>query len=333
MKKIFYIIFPIINLCTYRKEAFHIFDPYYYGDLFNLYSNNIAINKCSISQGPNCFFLNKYNQIENDFNNMNIKKKDFYEIKKYFETFTEKVEKSSKNEINNENIKNLNNLVEYNLLLTFESYEEKVKEKNFYLPEEILTNFEFGYIKLTFIGKLLITKDNLPKIPNMKNNPDYPSGPYGIIESEELVIKFHKPMYFISVYARKSKTNKLFNPLFEIKGTLNEKNFLLASINIDNDNQWKKVMNTQGQITDSIILKKGFDIDNIYISYKANIDINANNLLNNNKYNKIIQKAIKEGLKKKNNNNNNNININGNNIQIININANDLLLNENDDDI
>ena len=93
MKKIFYIIFPIINLCTYRKEAFHIFDPYYYGDLFNLYSNNIAINKCSISQGPNCFFLNKYNQIENDFNNMNIKKKIFMKLKNILKLLLKKLKK------------------------------------------------------------------------------------------------------------------------------------------------------------------------------------------------------------------------------------------------
>lgn len=63
-----------------------------------------------------------------------------------------------------------------NLLLNFESYDPQTMVKDIYMPEEKIVNFNVGYLKFNFKGKLRLTHDR----SSSYDNP--PAKTYGIIE-------------------------------------------------------------------------------------------------------------------------------------------------------
>lgn len=69
-----------------------------------------------------------------------------------------------------------------NLLLNFESYDQTTATKDTYMPEEKIVQFNIGFIKLNFRGKLRITADRDDKTPVDPNHPPYRS--YGVVEEK-----------------------------------------------------------------------------------------------------------------------------------------------------
>ena len=63
-----------------------------------------------------------------------------------------------------------------NLLLNFESYDPQTMIRDIYMPEEKIVNFNVGYLKFNFKGKLRLSHDK----SSSYDNP--PAKTYGIIE-------------------------------------------------------------------------------------------------------------------------------------------------------
>ena len=63
-----------------------------------------------------------------------------------------------------------------NLLLNFESFDPQTMIKDVYMPEEKIVNFNVGYLKMNFKGKLRLSHDKTSSY----DNP--PAKTYGIIE-------------------------------------------------------------------------------------------------------------------------------------------------------
>lgn len=70
-----------------------------------------------------------------------------------------------------------------NLLLNFESFDQTTAVRDVYMPEEKIVNFNVGYLKMNFKGKLRLTQDrdtttNIQRTRDLDN----PARSYGVIE-------------------------------------------------------------------------------------------------------------------------------------------------------
>jgi len=102
-----------------------------------------------------------------------------------------------------------------NLLMTFESYDEQVVNKDMYMPEEKVINFNVGFLKLQFKGVFRITMDRMDKTKTKKQpmKEGEPNLAYGVVEKKDLYFRIDKPIllkhFFIrpnQEYHRDSKT-------------------------------------------------------------------------------------------------------------------------------
>ena len=200
---------------TMIKESFHFFDIFYYKDLYKDYLKQISNNKCTLDQGPNCFFIPKNISLiskeltsiypdQSEFikqNPENIFLKLKEEIQLIGEKDTESIE---------DKLYSFDSPYVMSLFLTFESYDEKTKYYDIYAPETIDTPFDIGRVTLTILGKLRISqKDSkLYEIPNSLDIKDErPKGSYAYVESKEVLIKFNSKSIISSLYIKKNKYN------------------------------------------------------------------------------------------------------------------------------
>jgi hypothetical protein len=70
-----------------------------------------------------------------------------------------------------------------NLLLNFESFDEVTAVRDVYMPEERVVNFNIGYLKLNFKGKLRLTVDK-ERSGIIKASMDSPSKTFGVVEEK-----------------------------------------------------------------------------------------------------------------------------------------------------
>ena len=169
---------------------------------------------------------------------------------------------------------NLDQKMELRLLLTFESYDQLTKEKDIYMPEELNTEYDKGNIHLKFKGKLKLTQKNQIKNQESETNSKketLPEGPYGIIESEKVIVEFENPSYVKSLYIKKNLDYVSQTKDFTLIGFKDGKEITLGSKkNVPHD-KWTKVT-LKDEILDGFILPKGIDVDNISISYSFEIN-------------------------------------------------------------
>ena len=78
-----------------------------------------------------------------------------------------------------------------NLLLNFESYDPQTMIKDIYMPEEKIVNFNVGYLKFNFKGKLRLSHDK----SSSYDNP--PAKTYGIIEERGTIYILIRSLYKI----------------------------------------------------------------------------------------------------------------------------------------
>ena len=78
-----------------------------------------------------------------------------------------------------------------NLLLNFESFDPQTMGKDVYMPEEKIINFNVGYLKINFKGKLRLSHDKA----STYENP--PAKTYGIIEERGNLLNLNRFIYKI----------------------------------------------------------------------------------------------------------------------------------------
>jgi hypothetical protein len=131
-----------------------------------------------------------------------------------------------------------------NLLLNFESFDQTTKVRDVYMPEEKIINFNVGYLKLNFKGKLRLTQDK-EKIMKSGKIVEGPSGTYGVIEDRDLYIKFDKPVIVKHFYIRphfSTIENKYKNYEMTVVGYRNEKEVMQTKMYLmPNNREWVKI--------------------------------------------------------------------------------------------
>jgi hypothetical protein len=131
-----------------------------------------------------------------------------------------------------------------NLLLNFESFDQTTKIKDVYMPEEKIINFNVGYLKLNFKGKLRLTADREKSNNNVDKVAisDGPSNTYGVVEDRDLFIKFDKPVVVKYLYIRahdygRDTSYKYKNNEMNISGYKKEQMIFSTRMNF-HDHNW-----------------------------------------------------------------------------------------------
>ena len=352
VKKINLVIIILINFLSYKninstliKEGYHFFDSFYYKDLYKNYKAQKEKNRCTIDDGPNCYFIPKnkhliYSELKNFFPNYKSFSKESEEniinkLKNITQTITNK-----DMDIIQDKIMSFDSPLVMSLFLTFESYDEKTKLNDIYSPETIDTQFDIGRLTLTILGKLRISQRDakLYESPNtiLEAKDEKPKGSYAFVESKEVLIKFNSKSTIVSMYIKKNKFNTQ-NKNFYLYGYRDQQKYLITKIQNVPRNHWIKI-NGDGKKYDSILLIRGFDYDNIVINSQVTKDnaIDYNKI--NRKYSEVINSkingAIQDVMKQIKSGDVNTINKDGKNIKIIKIdlNQNDILEQNQEDD-
>ena len=351
MKAIINLIILLIYLLSYNninstiiKQSYHFFDAFYYKDLYKNYKIQKENNKCTIDDGPNCYFIPKNKtEILSDFktifpdNNSILKESNeniLTKLKEHIELITGKDSDSIE-----EKLYSFDSPYVMSLFLTFESYDEKTRLNDIYSPETIDTQFDVGRLTLTILGKLRISQKNakLYENPNIVEAKDEkPKGSYAFVESKEVLIKFNSKASIASLYIKKNKFN-IKNKTFYLYGYKNQQKILITKMQNVPSSHWIKV-NGDGNKYDSIILIRGFDYDNFVINSHVSKDNSVNYNKINKRYSEVISLkingAIQDVMKQIKNADIDTIKKGGNNVKVIKIdlNQNDIFdQNDNED--
>ena len=332
----------IINInAKIIKEGYHFFDIFYYKDLFKTFKNQKKNNKCSIDDGPSCYYIKGKtdemisSELKKLYPNKETFKKESPEniLKKIKESVTFIQGKDS--ETLEEEVYSFDTPYMVSLYLTFESYDEKTKYNDIYAPETIDNQYEAGRLTLTISGKLRLTQKNAERyesktLVNLRD--EGPKNTYAYVESKEVIFKFSSKSSINSLYIKKNKFN-IRNKTFYLYGYKNGHRHIITKLE-NVPSYWVKVTGN-GEKYDYIGLIRGFDYDNFVINAVANKDdlIDVNKLTKkystafNEKINEMITKIV-SGLK---NEDFQSSDIGGVKVVQVNLNQNDLVQ-ENDED-
>ena len=312
---IFYIL-SFINT-TIIKEGYHFFDVFYYRDKYKNFIKQKRNNKCSIEDGPNCYFIKSKNEsdiskeLKNNFPDNNTLENEtlediYFKLKSSTKMISEKESSSTDTPSIDDDVFSLDSPYVMSLLLSFESYDEKTINGDIYAPEIIDTPFELGRVTLTILGKLRLSQKDSKKyeLP-MASSVERPRGSYAFVESKEVVIKFNLKSTVSSLFIKKNKYNQN-NKAFYLYGYKNGNKHVISKIQNVPSTQWIRI-NGDGKKYDSIVLMRGFDFDNILINSSAEGLINYNQLTKrfssviNEKLSSVINEAVSniKGGKKK----------------------------------
>ena len=255
-----------INInATLISEGYHFFDTFYYKDMYKDFIKQKKSNKCSIENGPNCFYIKGKNEKELHKDLNNIFHDNDLSVKETPEQIFSKLKASSKlinnkeDEILDEEVYSFDSPYVMSLQLTFESFDEMTKNGDIYSPETIDTPYDIGRITLTIVGRLRLSQKNSEQfeIPGeIRMKMERPKGTYAFVESKEVFVKFN-------------------------------------STKVQNvpSNQWIKISG-DGKKYDSIGLIRGFDFDN-FVIYGS---VNAENSDDLNKLNKKYSSSLNEKI-------------------------------------
>jgi len=295
---LYFSLFININ-ATLISEGYHFFDTFYYKDMYKDFIKQKKSNKCSIEEGPNCFYIKSKNEqeLQKDLNTI-FHDKDL-SVKESPEEIFSKLKANSKlinnkeDDIIDEDVYSFDSPYVMSLQLTFESFDEMTKNGDIYSPETIDTPYDIGRITLTIVGKLRLSQKNAEQfeIPGeIRMKEDRPRGTYAFVESKEVFVKFNSKSTFVSLYIKKNGFNKDNKPFF-LYGYKNGKKKLITKVQNVPSNEWIKISG-DGKKYDSIGLIRGFDFDNIVI-YGS---VNAENSDDLNKLTKKYSSALNEKI-------------------------------------
>ena len=311
MKKIKFI--SILVLCfslffninaTLISEGYHFFDTFYYKDMYKDFIKQKKSNKCSIDDGPNCFYIKGkneqelYKDLNNYFNDNDLS------VKESPEQIFSKLKSNSKlinnkeDELIDEEVFSFDSPYVMSLQLTFESFDEITKNGDIYSPETIDTPYDLGRITLTIIGKLRLSQKNVKQFEypgEIIMKEERPRGTYAFVESKEVLVKFNSKSTFVSVYIKKNSFNKDNKPFF-LYGYKNGKKNLITKVQNVPSSEWIKISG-DGKKYDSIGLIRGFDFDNfvIYGSFNAENSDDLNKITK--KYSSTLNEKINGAIR------------------------------------
>ena len=295
---LYFSLFININT-TLISEGYHFFDTFYYKDMYKDFIKQKKSNKCSIEEGPNCFYIKGKNEQELQKDLNTIFHDNDLSVKESPEEIFSKLKANSKlinnkeDDIIDEDVYSFDSPYVMSLQLTFESFDEMTKNGDIYSPETIDTPYDIGRITLTIVGKLRLSQKNAEQfgIPGeIRMKEDRPRGTYAFVESKEVFVKFNSKSTFVSLYIKKNGFNKDNKPFF-LYGYKNGKKKLITKVQNVPSNQWIKISG-DGKKYDSIGLIRGFDFDNIVI-YGS---VNAENSDDLNKLTKKYSSALNEKI-------------------------------------
>ena len=306
---IIFICFSSINFININtkiiSEGYHFFDIFYYRDYYKNILSQKKDNKCSIEDGPSCYYING-----KDENMISSELKSLYPDKEVFkkeknEHIYSKIKESTKL-IQGKDIKELEEEVYsfdtpymVSLYLTFESYDEKTKYNDIYAPETIDNQYESGRLTLTITGKLRLTQKNAERyeskiLSNLRD--EGPRKTYAYVESKEVIFKFSSKSSINSLYIKKNKFN-IKNKNFYLYGYVNGHRHIITKVENVPSARWVKV-NGNGQMYDYIGLIRGFDYDNFVINAMATKDEMSEVSKLNKKYSSAFNEKINEMITK-----------------------------------
>ena len=265
---LFYIL-SLIN-STIITEGYHFFDNFYYRDMYKSFLKQRKSNKCSIDEGPNCFFIQNKNESQIEIELKNIFPENSIHISEKPEEIYVKLKNSTKSISEKDTSTIEDEVFEFDspyvmtLLLSFESYDEKTSLGDIYAPETIDTPFDLGRVTLTIIGKLRLSQKDCEKYHSkIISKEERPQRTYAYVESKEVIIKFNVKSTISSMYIKKNKYNQN-NKTFYLYGYKNGNKHLISKIQNVPNTEWIRI-NGDGKKYESIGLMRGFDYDNIAI--------------------------------------------------------------------
>ena len=287
------------------SEGYHFFDIFYYRDLYNYLINQKKDNKCSIDDGPSCYYIKGKDEelIYKELNKLYPDKKSF--LKESPENILSKI-KETTTLIQGKDTKTLEDEVysfdtpyTVSLYLTFESYDEKTKYNDIYAPEIIDNQYEAGRLTLTISGKLRLTQKNAEKYESKilaSLREEGPKKTYAYVESKEVIFKFSSKSSINSLYIKKNKFN-IKNKNFYLYGYVNGRRHIITKVENVPSSRWVKV-NGNGQMYNYIGLIRGFDYDNFVINAMATKDEMSEVSKLNKKYSSAFNEKINEMITK-----------------------------------
>ena len=287
---------------TIIKEGYHFFDIFYYRDVYKNFVKQKRNNKCSIEEGPNCFFIQNKNvsEIEKELKDIYPEDKDNSIINAPLEEKYLKLKNTLKiinqNEtLIEEDIFQFDSPYVMSLLLSFESFDEKTILGDIYAPGTIDTPFDLGRVTLTVLGKLRLSqKDSKLFESKIISKEEKPRNTYAYVESKEVIIKFNLKSTISSLYIKKNKYN-INNKAFILYGYKNGNKQLITKVQNVPSTQWMRV-NGDGKKYESIGLMRGFDYDNIGIMSSMENLPNYNQLAKT--FSSYINEKVKDTLNK-----------------------------------
>ena len=277
----------VINTSALQLQNFIFYDR------IKLYSKQNRTHKCSISNGPNCLYLNNY-QYKTDKNknwqnvlnqtlNHNITYKILTNImnnknKKYIQKY------SSQKDTNQ-----ILPSITLKLGLTFESYDEITMKNDIYAHPLRYVKYNVDLIPIEIYGKLKLrySRDNI----KIKKGSDYPSGTYAIVESDNVSIKLGSRSFICTHFYIRARNIEL-KISAKIIGYLNgkERYSTEKSLSFFEDKTWVKVSLPKEKI-DLLTIPKGFEFDsfNFILETYNQYDINVHSYRNSNrKYEELV---------------------------------------------
>ena len=286
--------------CTYRQDMYKYFDSYVYNDMLNVFEYQKEMKQCTPDKGPNCFYVSSYNKHKKEFaeelfndtqhqynytllkHNTHIKAtkliKDNAKQKTKSKTSSSTSSTTSSSASSSSSIPLINSdklsslltqhLINLNLFLTFESYDEEILNGNdMYFPAVKPIETSAGLVTIITKGKLRLTADRTIKtIPDNIDQTKYPYGTYGIIEGNtDLTMSFENKDFTLGfIYARCPLETKKPSLTMNVKGTKGNKVVYSISKQIKcGGTSWTKVDLDEKKLIDTVTMTHGFEIDNI----------------------------------------------------------------------
>ena len=287
--------------CTYRQDTYNYFDSYVYNDILNVFEYQQEMKQCTPDKGPNCFYIASYTKHTKEFSEelFNNTQQYNYTLLKHntrikatklikdnakqktkskassSSTTTTSSSTSSIPTTNSDQLSSLltQHLINLNLFLTFESYDEQILNGNdIYFPSVKPIETSAGLVTIITKGKLRLTADrSIKTIPDHLDQTKYPYGTYGIIEGNtDLTMSFENKDFALGfIYARCPLDTKKSSLTMNIKGTKGNKVVYAISKKVKcGGTSWTKIDLDEKQLIDTVTMTHGFEIDNIstYVS-------------------------------------------------------------------
>ena len=238
---------------TYRQDAYHIFDFLNNKELISiyLYQNKYNIKQCSITDGPNCFFISK--------NNLDKSYSSLQQLYDYYENNQIIKDKEEKNMIKDFEAIN-------NLFINFESYDFiTLNNPNpIYVEQEKILKNKNGFVILYVDGRILLKNEKENFFPN---NLFFPSNTYGIVLDDEVKISMNKIFSLNFLFARcHGKNNKI-----NIIGFENNKEIynIIEYLKCEKRSDWVQIIGKPNIGINYFIIKGKIEIDNLSLTQKV----------------------------------------------------------------